>query len=180
MFHVVPIELDSPTDPARRPAPDLLVRLAAQGVRLLDHRRYLLLEAPPEVLAGDEWPALEAAAGRSGAALQNLAVLVAMARTDTRPYELVERMLALPSECFPVLIEALGGPERIPRLARDLGSEAQLDLCFAAYLQALAHQVANNLGDDEEDEPEGDGGPSEVPAELLLGAESAGDGAAAC
>lgn len=154
MLHAVIIDSEPrPLDP-----PDLLARLAVRGVRLLDPRRHLLLDAPVDLLTAEEWPELEGAVRRSGSALQNLAVLVAMTRADTAPEQLVERMLALPAACLPVLIEALGGADRLERLASDVGSEAQLDLCFAAYLQALGYQVAHGLGeDDEEDGEPGDG-----------------------
>lgn len=177
MLHALTIELENqPVEP-----PDLLARLAARGVRLLDGRRYLLLDAPPEVLAEPEWPELEAAASRSGQALQNLAVLIAMTRQDTRPHDLVERMMALPAACLPVLVEALGGAARLGTVASELSSEAQVDLCFAAYLQALSFQVAHGLetDDDERDEDDQDdepsGSPDDAPQGMVLSAPAGGE-----
>lgn len=152
MLHPVIIASEPrPLDP-----PDLLARLAARGVRLVDGRCHLLLDLPPELLAAPEWPELEAAVSRCGATLQNLAVLVATSRADTTPRQLVERILELPAGCFPVLIQALGGLDRLELVAENVTSEPQLDLCFAAYLQALGYQVAHGLGQDEDEDEDGD------------------------
>ena len=147
---------------------DLLSRLTARGLRVLDSRRWLLVAAPPEVFLEPGWEETEALLRRWAAPLQQQATMVAWARGDITPGELVERILDLPSPCLPVVVETLGGVEGLERLIRAPRTVADLDVCYAAYLAGLTHQVVQGLGreeDEQEDQREEAGGPGHGGAE---------------
>ena len=115
--------------------------LAGAGVHLLDPRRWLIAELPPELPRRADWPQLEALLAERAAGLAVVARAIGM-MAESNPPELVPRRLRrLSGEGLRRAREVLG--RRADLLEREPAAltPAELDLLYAALVAALAHQA---------------------------------------
>jgi hypothetical protein len=117
---------------------ELFGRIAAAGIRLHYGEGELLAEVPQATSADRSWPTLDRRVARYAGSLA-LTVSVARRFAAGRPPEQVVAMLAeLRAELPEILVETLGGEERLAEMIAEPRAGAEFDLACVACCRGLA------------------------------------------
>lgn len=116
----------------------LFGRLAREGIRLRRSGLFLIAEVPESAERARWWPAMDRLLERHA---ESLALTVSLARrfADRTPPELLTALLAeLRDEVPQILLETVGGAERLAELIASPLRGAELDLSCVACCRGLA------------------------------------------
>lgn len=122
------------------PALQSLKLLAGHGVHLLDPRRWLAVELPPELVRRPAWSQLEVLLRERAGGFALVARTIGMMADSNPPAELPRRLRQLAGEGL-LVAESVIGRQHLALLDRDPRelSPAELDLLYAALAAALAY-----------------------------------------